>query len=73
MDIGCRMALMIIEESDSYLKRYPHQLKVALKECTHFGSHGLGASIAQHYTNLAMDTCRLPITFVASMSTLRLN
>jgi tRNA-splicing ligase RtcB (3'-phosphate/5'-hydroxy nucleic acid ligase) len=134
VDIGCRMALTILDESDSYLKRYSHQLKVALKEYTHFGmegglelkqehevldsplfsetellkslqgkaarqlgssgsgnhfvefgiielfpenrlelppkkylgllshsgSRGLGANIAQHYTNIALDTCRLP-------------
>ncbi|MCU7550468.1 RtcB family protein [Chitinophagaceae bacterium LB-8] len=134
VDIGCRMALTIIDESDSYLKRYTHQLKVALKEYTHFGtegglelkqehevldsplfnktellkrlqgkaarqlgssgsgnhfvefgtielfpgnvlklppkrylallshsgSRGLGANIAQHYTKIAMDTCKLP-------------
>ena len=27
---------------------------------THSGSRGLGASIAQHYTKIAMDKCRLP-------------
>lgn len=27
---------------------------------SHSGSRGLGASIAQHYTKLAMDTCQLP-------------
>jgi tRNA-splicing ligase RtcB (3'-phosphate/5'-hydroxy nucleic acid ligase) len=134
VDIGCRMSLAILNESDSYLKRYPHQLKVALREFTHFGmegglalkqehevldssvfdetellkslhrkaarqlgssgsgnhfvefgvielfadnalnlppkkylgllshsgSRGLGANIAQHYTKIAMDTCRIP-------------
>jgi tRNA-splicing ligase RtcB len=134
VDIGCRMALSIIDESDSFLRRYSHQLKVALREHTHFGmeggldlpqehaildhpdfqstellrkmlgkaarqlgssgsgnhfvefgeielfagnplnllprkylallshsgSRGLGANIAQHYTKIAMDTCKLP-------------
>ncbi|HEY4291396.1 MAG TPA: RtcB family protein [Puia sp.] len=134
VDIGCRMALSIVDESDSFLRRYSHQLKVALKEHTHFGmeggldlpqehaildhpdfqstellrklqgkaarqlgssgsgnhfvefgeielfagnplnllpgkylallshsgSRGLGANIAQHYTKIAMDTCKLP-------------
>jgi tRNA-splicing ligase RtcB (3'-phosphate/5'-hydroxy nucleic acid ligase) len=134
VDIGCRMALSIVDESDSFLRRYSHQLKVALKEYTHFGmeggldlpqehavldhpafqstgllrklqgkaarqlgssgsgnhfvefgeielfdenplnlspgkylallthsgSRGLGANIAQHYTRIAMDTCKLP-------------
>ncbi len=134
VDIGCRMALSILNESDSFLLRYSHQLKVALKEYTHFGmegglglpqehavldhpafqstellrklkgkaarqlgssgsgnhfvefgeielfdenplnlppgkylallthsgSRGLGATIAEHYTRIAMDTCKLP-------------
>jgi tRNA-splicing ligase RtcB len=134
VDIGCRMALSILDESDGFLRRYSHQLKVALKEYTHFGmeggldlpqehavldhpvfqstellrklqgkaarqlgssgsgnhfvefgeielfaenplngspgkylallshsgSRGLGANIAQHYTKIAMDTCKLP-------------
>ncbi|MES2458105.1 MAG: RtcB family protein [Bacteroidota bacterium] len=134
VDIGCRMALSIIDESDSFFKRYAHQMKMALKEQTHFGmegcldvqaehevldspvfrgtdllkrlqgkaarqlgssgsgnhfvefgeidlfagnsaglparkylallshsgSRGLGANIAQHYTKIAMNTCRLP-------------
>jgi len=134
VDIGCRMALSILDESDSFLKRYGHQVKMALKEFTHFGmegglefeqehevldspvfqstellrkmqgkaarqlgssgsgnhfvelgeitlfddnalhlppkkylallshsgSRGLGATVAQHYTKIAMDTCKLP-------------
>lgn len=134
MDIGCRMALSIIDESDSYLKRYEYQVKQALKNHTHFGmeggldtrqehevldhnlfnvlaflkplrgkavrqlgtsgngnhfvefgemellennsiglpakkytallshsgSRGLGSAIARHYTQIAMNTCKLP-------------
>jgi tRNA-splicing ligase RtcB len=134
VDIGCRMALTIIDETESLFKRYSHQMKVALKEQTHFGmegslevqqehevmdsagfnatpflkalqgkaarqlgtsgggnhfvefgtitlyednalglpaktyvallshsgSRGLGANIANHYTKIAMDTCKLP-------------
>lgn len=134
VDIGCRMALSILEESDSFLRRYGHQVKEALKEYTHFGmegglefnqehevldsscfqatellkrmqskaarqlgssgsgnhfvefgeielwegnalqlppkkylallshsgSRGLGANIAQHYTKIAMNICKLP-------------
>lgn len=134
VDIGCRMALTIFDEGESFLKRFSHQVKVALKEHTHFGmegglelpqehevldsaafqatellrklqakaarqlgssgsgnhfvefgiielkednalqlppkkylallshsgSRGLGANIAQHYTRIAMDTCKLP-------------
>jgi tRNA-splicing ligase RtcB len=134
VDIGCRMALSILDEGELFVKRYAHQVKTALKEHTHFGmeggleteqehaildspdfkatdllsrlqgkaakqlgssgsgnhfvefgvvelfennslqlppgkytallshsgSRGLGASIAQHYTRVAMDTCKLP-------------
>lgn len=134
VDIGCRMALSVLDEGESFLKRYSHQIKVAMKEFTHFGnegalefpqehavldsdafqstellkklqakalrqlgssgsgnhfvefgmitlaadnslglpakdylallshsgSRGLGANIAQHYTKIAMDTCKLP-------------
>ncbi len=134
VDIGCRMALSILDESDSFLRRYSHHVKVALREHTHFGmeggldlpqehavldhpvfqstellrklqgkaarqlgssgsgnhfvefgelelfadnplnlpprkylallshsgSRGLGANIAQHFTRIAMDTCKLP-------------
>lgn len=134
MDIGCRMALSIIDENEAFLKRYAHQVKEALKNRTHFGmegglevqqdhevldnrlfneiallkplhskavrqlgtsgngnhfvefgeielykgnvlglppkryvallshsgSRGLGAAIAKHYTQIAMNTCKLP-------------
>ncbi|MBE9585144.1 RtcB family protein [Mucilaginibacter sp. JRF] len=134
MDIGCRMALSIIDENDGYLKRYEYQIKQALKNHTHFGmeggldtrqeheildskvfneipflkplrgkavrqlgtsgngnhfvefgeielfddnslglpakkytallthsgSRGLGSAIARHYTQIAMNTCKLP-------------
>jgi tRNA-splicing ligase RtcB len=134
VDIGCRMALSIIDEGESFLKRFSYQIKMAIKEFTHFGnegalafeqehpvldsnafqstellkklqtkaarqlgssgsgnhfvefgiitlnedntlglpakdylallshsgSRGLGANIAQHYTKIAMDTCKLP-------------
>lgn len=136
MDIGCRMALSIIDESDGFLKRFEYQIKQALKTHTHFGmeggletrqehavldspvfneigflrplrskavrqmgtsgngnhfvefgeiellpgntlglpakrytallthsgSRGLGSAIAQHYTQIAMNTCKLPRT-----------
>jgi tRNA-splicing ligase RtcB (3'-phosphate/5'-hydroxy nucleic acid ligase) len=134
VDIGCRMALTILDENEAFLKRYDYQIKTALKDKTHFGmdgqldfhqehailddprfqatallkklhgkavrqlgssgsgnhfvelgvielneanglglparkyaailshsgSRGLGANVAQHYTQLAMNTCRLP-------------
>jgi tRNA-splicing ligase RtcB len=48
MDIGCRMALSIIDESDSYLKRHEYQIKQALKNHTHFGMEG-GLEIRQEH------------------------
>lgn len=134
VDIGCRMALSILDEGKHFLKSHAHQMKMALKDYTHFGmegglefqqehevldsesfqatgflkrlqmkaarqlgtsgsgnhfvefgvielfednalklpakkymallshsgSRGLGANIAQHYTKIAMDTCKLP-------------
>lgn len=134
VDIGCRMALSILDEGVGFLKSHSWQMKMALKENTHFGmeggldilrehevldsslfqstallakmhakavrqlgtsgsgnhfvefghielykdnstglpagkymallshsgSRGLGAAIAQHYTQIAMDTCKLP-------------
>jgi tRNA-splicing ligase RtcB len=48
MDIGCRMALTIIDESDSFLKRYEYQIKQALKSHTHFGMEG-GLEIRQQH------------------------
>ncbi len=134
MDIGCRMALSIIDESVGFLNRFEYLIKQALKSHTHFGmegglevrqehevldspvfnevsflkplrskavrqlgtsgsgnhfvefgeiellagntlglpakkytallthsgSRGLGSSIARHYTQIAMNTCKLP-------------
>ncbi|RYZ46744.1 MAG: RtcB family protein [Sphingobacteriales bacterium] len=134
VDIGCRMALSIFDEGDHYLKSHSYQMKMALKNFTHFGmdggldfsqehevldspvfqatdflkrlqmkaarqigssgsgnhfvefgmielfennafdlpakaylallshsgSRGLGANVAQHYTRIAQDTCKLP-------------
>ncbi|QJB42672.1 RtcB family protein [Chitinophaga oryzae] len=134
VDIGCRMALTLFDEGESFLKRYRYQLEMAIKAYTHFGmegglefrqehpvldrpefhdtpllkslhgkavrqlgssgsgnhfvefglltleednslslppkrylallshsgSRGLGAAIAQHYTKIATDTCKLP-------------
>lgn len=134
MDIGCRMSLSVFDANASFLKQYQHQIKVAMKQHTHFGiegalevkqdhevmdreefsmlpllkqlqgkawrqlgssgsgnhfvefgflelgeenpftlkpgsylsllthsgSRGLGAAIAQHYTQVAMQKCKLP-------------
>lgn len=40
VDIGCRMSLSIWDAKPDYLKRYPHQVKEALKTYTHFGMDG---------------------------------
>ena len=48
MDIGCRMALSIIDESDSFFKRFSYQIKQALKNLTHFGMDG-GLDIKQEH------------------------
>ncbi|TCC97133.1 RtcB family protein [Pedobacter hiemivivus] len=48
MDIGCRMALSIIDESDGFLKRFEYQIKQALKNHTHFGMEG-GLEIRQEH------------------------
>ncbi|WP_419700778.1 RtcB family protein [Mucilaginibacter sp. NFX135] len=134
MDIGCRMALTIIDAGEKFIDRYTHQIKQAINTHTHFGmegaldicqdhevlddpafretpllkklhgkavkqlgssgsgnhfvdigevsladnnamglpankymallshsgSRGLGANIARHYTQIAMNTCKLP-------------
>ncbi|MEJ2880584.1 RtcB family protein [Pedobacter sp. GR22-6] len=48
MDIGCRMALSIIDESDSFIKRFEYRIKQALKNNTHFGMEG-GLDIRQEH------------------------
>lgn len=40
VDIGCRMSLTVFDAKSDFLKRYSHQIKVALKEYTHFGMEG---------------------------------
>ncbi|MES2701728.1 MAG: RtcB family protein [Bacteroidota bacterium] len=134
VDIGCRMALTIIDETESFFKSHSYEMKQALRNFTHFGmeggldfvhqhevldsplfgstkflrqlhgkavkqlgtsgggnhfvefgslelregnnlglparnylallshsgSRGVGANIAQHYTRIAMEVCRLP-------------
>ena len=134
VDIGCRMSLSILDEGEHFLKSHSYEMKMALREKTHFGmegnlewkqehpvldskdfqasellkrlhgkaakqlgssgggnhfvefgllelhegnslqlpakkymallshsgSRGLGANVAQHYTRIAMETCKLP-------------
>lgn len=48
MDIGCRMALSIVDESDSFINRFAYQIKQALKNHTHFGMEG-GLDIRQDH------------------------
>lgn len=40
VDIGCRMALSIVDAEATYVKRFVYQLKQALKTYTHFGTDG---------------------------------
>ncbi|MDN3579519.1 RtcB family protein [Mucilaginibacter flavus] len=48
MDIGCRMALSIIDADEKFIKRYEHQIKQAIGKWTHFGMEGrLG--VTQHH------------------------
>lgn len=47
-DVGCRMSLSIIDESDSYIQRFAYQIKQALKNYTHFGMEG-GLDIRQEH------------------------
>jgi tRNA-splicing ligase RtcB len=51
VDIGCRMALSILDEGESFLKRYSYQMKVAMKEWTHFGMEG-GLEVEQEHAVL---------------------
>lgn len=48
VDIGCRMALSIFDEGESFIKRFGYQMKVALKEWTHFGMEG-GLEVEQEH------------------------
>lgn len=48
MDIGCRMALSIIDETDAFVKRSEYQIKQTLKSFTHFGMEG-GLDIRQEH------------------------
>ena len=51
VDIGCRMALSIFDEGESFVKRYGYQMKVALKDWTHFGLEG-GLEVEQEHAVL---------------------
>jgi len=51
VDIGCRMALSIFDEGESFIKRFGYQMKVALKDWTHFGMEG-GLEVAQEHAVL---------------------
>ncbi|WP_210463567.1 RtcB family protein [Rufibacter roseolus] len=48
----------LIEMAENNSLGLPAQTYVAL--LSHSGSRGLGAAVAKHYTNLAVDTCKLP-------------
>jgi len=48
MDIGCRMAMTILDLPASYLQRQQHALKTALGDYIHFGNEG-GLEFQQHH------------------------
>ncbi len=48
VDIGCRMSLTVFDAKAGYLKRYPHQIKEALNEYTHFGMEGGLPFVQEH-------------------------
>lgn len=48
MDIGCRMALTIIDETDAFIKHADYQVKQALRNFTHFGMEG-GLDVRQEH------------------------
>jgi tRNA-splicing ligase RtcB (3'-phosphate/5'-hydroxy nucleic acid ligase) len=49
LDIGCRMSLSIYEVPPNFLKKYAYQLKMALKEHTHFGIKTRQAASVEHH------------------------
>jgi tRNA-splicing ligase RtcB (3'-phosphate/5'-hydroxy nucleic acid ligase) len=48
MDIGCRMAMTILDLPGSYVEHHAYELKQALHDCTHFGNEGGLESRANH-------------------------
>ncbi|MDL2275534.1 RtcB family protein [Desulfosarcina sp. OttesenSCG-928-G10] len=40
VDIGCRMSLSVLDSGVQFARRYTHQIKAALRACTHFGMDG---------------------------------
>ena len=58
VDIGCRMSLTLFDAKADYLKRYPHQMKEALKEYTHFGMDG-GLAFAQEHEIIEREEFQL--------------
>jgi len=48
MDIGCRMSLSILDETDEFLNRFDYQMVQALKNHTHFGMEGGLSSKQDH-------------------------
>lgn len=58
VDIGCRMSLTIFDAKIDFLKRYTHQIKVALGEYTHFGMEG-GLSFTQEHEILDRNEFKL--------------
>jgi len=59
VDIGCRMALTILDENEAFLKRYDYQIKMALKNKTHFGMDG---QLDFHQEHAILDDSRFQAT-----------
>lgn len=57
MDIGCRMALSILDLPASFVERQAYQIKKVLQEHTHFGNDG-GLDTTQHHEVLDDPTFR---------------
>ena len=48
MDIGCRMALSVLDLPGSYVEHHAYEIKNALKEHTHFGNEGGLDQVMEH-------------------------
>lgn len=48
MDIGCRMAMSILDLPGSYVEHHAYELKKALQAETHFGNDGVPGSKQEH-------------------------
>jgi tRNA-splicing ligase RtcB len=61
MDIGCRMALSIIDADERFIKRYEHQIKQTIGKWTHFGMEGGLAIVQDHEVLNSPLFCETPM------------